>query len=186
MSLRGGLDQVRSMRNRLLGRADLVWYRRHGARIGTNVHLGPGARLDDSHCWLIEIGDDVTIAPYVIVLAHDASTMNHLGVTYIAPVSLRRACFIGAGSIVLPGTTVGEGAIVAAGSVVTRDVADRTLVAGNPARPIGTVDGFTSRHHGQLAILPRFPTAQWTEAGGLDEAGKLDMALRARGGGYLT
>ena len=48
--------------------------------------------------------------------------------------------WIGAGSIILPGVTIGDGAMVAAGSVVTKDVPSRAVVGGNPARVIGSVD----------------------------------------------
>jgi acetyltransferase-like isoleucine patch superfamily enzyme len=51
-----------------------------------------------------------------------------------------RAARIGGGSVLCPGITVGENALVGAGSVVTRDVPDRAIVAGNPAAIIGTVD----------------------------------------------
>ncbi|MCH5330753.1 MAG: galactoside O-acetyltransferase, partial [Alistipes sp.] len=51
-------------------------------------------------------------------------------------VLLKRGCWIGAGSTILPGVTVGENAVVGAGSVVTKDVEDNTVVAGNPARLI--------------------------------------------------
>jgi acetyltransferase-like isoleucine patch superfamily enzyme len=52
---------------------------------------------------------------------------------------IRRAARIGGGSVLLPGVTVGENAMVGAGSVVTRDVPDFAIVAGNPARVIGKV-----------------------------------------------
>jgi UDP-2-acetamido-3-amino-2,3-dideoxy-glucuronate N-acetyltransferase len=52
--------------------------------------------------------------------------------------TLRRGCRIGGGALLLPGVEVGEAAFVAAGSVVTRDVAAGTLVMGVPARPVGS------------------------------------------------
>ncbi|WP_300799156.1 DapH/DapD/GlmU-related protein [uncultured Alistipes sp.] len=59
---------------------------------------------------------------------------------YTRPVRLRRNAWIGAGALILPGVTVGEHAIVGAGSVVTRDVPDGMIVAGNPARVIRPID----------------------------------------------
>jgi acetyltransferase-like isoleucine patch superfamily enzyme len=54
--------------------------------------------------------------------------------------TLRRACRIGGGALILPGIEVGEEAFVATGSVVTRDVPARTLVMGSPARRVRDVD----------------------------------------------
>ena len=56
------------------------------------------------------------------------------------PVLLKRNCWVGAGSTILPGVTVGENAIVGAGSVVTKDVEPNTIVAGNPAKFIKRLD----------------------------------------------
>lgn len=59
-----------------------------------------------------------------------------------APIRLCKGAWIGAKAVILKGVTVGEGAIVGAGSVVTKDVAPYTIVAGNPAKPIRRVPGF--------------------------------------------
>ena len=56
------------------------------------------------------------------------------------PITVEDYAWIGAGAIVLPGVTIGTGAMVAAGAVVTRDVAPRSIVAGNPARLLRSVD----------------------------------------------
>ncbi len=58
-----------------------------------------------------------------------------------APITIQRGAWIGAGAIILPGVTVGSRSIIGAGSVVTRDVPPNTVVAGNPARPIRSIDG---------------------------------------------
>lgn len=54
--------------------------------------------------------------------------------------------YIGAFSQIMPGVTIGEGALVAAGSIVTKSVAPRTVVGGNPARVIGTIDEYIERN----------------------------------------
>jgi len=56
------------------------------------------------------------------------------------PVLLKKGCWIGANSIILPGVTVGENSVVGAGSVVTKDVGARVLVAGNPAKKIRNLE----------------------------------------------
>ena len=55
-------------------------------------------------------------------------------------VVIKRNAYIGAGAIILPGVTIGEYSIVAAGAVVTKDVPPRTIVAGVPARVVGSID----------------------------------------------
>jgi len=59
--------------------------------------------------------------------------------SWLVPTDVRRGATIGAGAVIVAGVTIGEFAFVAAGSVVTRDVAPHTLVKGNPARPSGLV-----------------------------------------------
>ena len=54
-------------------------------------------------------------------------------------------CFIGAGSIIMPGVTIGDNCIVGAGSIVTKSVAPNTIVAGNPARPITDINTFRNK-----------------------------------------
>ncbi len=54
----------------------------------------------------------------------------------LRPTLVRRRASIGSAAVILPGLTIGEGSIIGAGSVVTRDVAPRTIVAGNPARVV--------------------------------------------------
>lgn len=100
----------------------------------------------------IEVGDDVMIAWGTTIFDHASHSLrfserandvaNWLRGTKdwdrvdMAPVRICSKAWIGFGSIVLPGITIGEGAVVGAGSVVTRDVAPWTVVAGNPARTI--------------------------------------------------
>ena len=70
-------------------------------------------------------------------------TVNHdfedLQVIICNPITIKRGAWIDANSVILPGVTVGAGAVVGSGSVVTHDVPPNTVVAGNPARPIKTL-----------------------------------------------
>lgn len=119
-----------------------LWlYRRMGVSIGRNVFIGLDSYLDCQFPELITIEDDVTISFRVTVVVHDdARRLDRIepgaGDGTVAPVRLRRGCYLGAGSLVLPGVTVGERAVVASGAVVTRDVEAETVVAGVPARPL--------------------------------------------------
>lgn len=115
-------------------------------KIGTGCDINPGLMVDHSHCWLIEIGNYVTLAPEVYLLAHDASTKRYLNYSKIGKVVIEDYAFIGARAIIMPGVTVGKNAIVAAGSVVTKSVEPNTVVGGNPAKPIMKTDELMIKH----------------------------------------
>ncbi len=115
-------------------------YRQMGVKVGRDVFIGFHVELDTNHPELIEIGDHVTISHRCIIASHMATDVaTPLQAVYpprAAAVKIRDGAWICVGAILLPGVTVGENAVVAAGAVVTRDVPANTLVAGVPARPI--------------------------------------------------
>ncbi len=123
----------------------LALYRAMGIAIGKHVFVGMDTWLDCQFPELIRIEDDVTISFRVTVVVHDDArhmdrTTPGAGDGTVAPVVLRRGCYLGAGCLVLPGVTVGERAVVGAGAVVTRDVPPGKLVVGVPARVVKDVD----------------------------------------------
>ncbi len=125
------------------------WLKDHikaGMKVGEGCDIHSGLKVDHSHCWLIEIGDKVTIAPEVYLLAHDASTDRMVGYTRIGRVKIENNAFIGARALIMPGVTVGANAIVAAGSVVVKNVEPFTVVGGNPAKFIMNVADYKSKH----------------------------------------
>lgn len=185
MALRSLLASAKAARRKLLRIDDYDRLIRRGMKVGTGVDIQHGVVFDFSHCWLIEIEDSVTIAPFVYVLAHDASTKRALGYTVIGRVRICRGAFIGGRAIIMPGVTVGEGAIVAAGSVVTKDVPAGAIVGGNPAKQIGSVEDHLQRHRELLKERPTFDAA-WTELGGINAEMKEQMSSQlADGKGYL-
>ncbi len=108
---------------------------RRRLRVGSHCWVNVGLRLDLSE--RIEIGDHVTIGHEVLLLTagHRFGGSDHrAGTLSMAPVRIGRGAWLGARCTVLPGVTVGEGAVIAAGAVVTRDVPPNTLVGGVPAR----------------------------------------------------
>jgi maltose O-acetyltransferase len=110
---------------------------RRGLKVGKNVYINKYVKFDYVYPFLIEIGDNCRISTGVNILAHDATTFRDLGITRIAKVRILEGCFIGEGVIILPGVTIGPRALVAAGSVVNRDIGENKTAAGNPARPYG-------------------------------------------------
>jgi len=109
---------------------------KHLRSLGMDIHpdtqISLKANLDRTNPRGIHIDQGTLVAFGSVILAHDLSRVLHTD-TYIG-----RNCFIGAHAIILPGIRIGDGSIVAAGSVVTRDVEPNCIVAGNPARTIKT------------------------------------------------
>lgn len=124
----------------------------NGLKIGNDCHIMDECIIDPGHCWLIEIGNKVTLAPRVHILSHDASTKRELGYTYIAPVTIGDNVFIGAGSIILPNVNIGNNVIIGAHSVVTTDVPNNSVVVGNPARFIKTYEEYMKEKEDLLSI----------------------------------
>lgn len=104
-------------------------------RLGERVFINSGCRFQDQGG--ITIGDDALIGHNVVI-----ATLNHAldpaerATTEPAPVRIGERVWIGANATVLPGVTVGDDAVVAAGAVVTKDVPPLTIVGGVPARVI--------------------------------------------------
>ena len=122
-----------------------------GLKIGKNFKMMGEVIIDPSHCWLIEIGDDVTLAPRVHILAHDASTKVFLDYTKIGKVKIGSRVFIGAGSIVLPGVEVGDDCIIGAGSVVSKSIPAGSLAAGNPAKVLCSAEEYLAKQKAVMA-----------------------------------
>lgn len=108
-------------------------------RIGKNVFINHGCSFLDLGGITIE--DQVLIGPQVKLVTenHPLDPATRKGLI-TKPILIKRNAWIGAGATILPGVTVGENAVVAAGSVVTKDVAANTVVGGIPAKLIKNID----------------------------------------------
>ena len=114
-------------------------------RIGKSVYVGESLivvdDLSDKRSNLL-IGDRAAISPRVTFVLHSQPNASRL-VPYVnsckGKITIERDAWIGTGAVILPGVTVGEGAVVGANSVVTRDVPAYTVVGGIPARKIRTI-----------------------------------------------
>lgn len=120
-----------------------ILWRWMGARVGKNVFIGYEVWMDFNNSKLIEIEDNVHIANRCLLLCHQRDLSNYfMGDDYSRlpyhrkKIHLKKGCLIGMGTMILPGVTVGEGAIVGAGSTVTRDIPAWTIAMGNPAKVI--------------------------------------------------
>lgn len=121
-----------------------------GLTVGKNFSRQEKTLIDQSHCWLITIGDDVTLVPRVHILAYDASTKPAVGYTRIGLVDIGNNVFIGASTTVLPGVKIGDNVVIGAGSIVSRDIPSNSVAAGNPARVICTYGEFVQRKTKEL------------------------------------
>jgi acetyltransferase-like isoleucine patch superfamily enzyme len=108
-------------------------------RVTGLVHFGTEPEL-------LSFGDRVTIADGVRFLTHDGAVAlfreEFPGLVLHQPIRIGSNVFIGSDTIILPGVTIGDNCIIGAGSVVTRDIPDGTVAAGNPARPIKTTEEY--------------------------------------------
>ena len=119
--------------------------RLRGVKMGKHVFMGGGSVLDRVRPDLITVEDYVSIAGGVYILTHSNPTTplrEILGPesNVLAPVHIKRGAWIAINVVILPGVTIGECAIVATGSVVTKDVPPYCLVGGTPAKVIKNFD----------------------------------------------
>lgn len=127
-----------------------------GMKVGKNFSRLNGVILDPSHCWLIEIGDNVTLAPRVHILCHDASTKQFLNYTKIGRVIIGNNVFIGAESVVLPNVKIGDNVIIGANSTVTKDIPNNCVACGTPAKIISSLDKYLEKEKEKMMISPTY------------------------------
>jgi len=134
-----------------------------GVNIGKGVWIGYDAIIETSHPHLVTIRDRAAVGIRVTIIAHNREQRG---------VIIEEDAAIGVGAIILPGVTIGRGAIVTAGSVVTKSVPPKTMVQGNPARPIATVEVPLGLHvsvkefaKGLRSVAPASPRDESKEKG---------------------
>ncbi len=108
-------------------------------RVGRNVFINQNCTMYDLGG--IDIADDVMIGPNVSIITsgHPIEPSQRRAAVIAKPIVIERNVWIAAGAMIIGGVTVGENSVVAAGSVVTRDVPANSLVGGNPARVIRSI-----------------------------------------------
>lgn len=154
-----------------------IWledYLKMGMKIGDHCSIQPGVVFDYSHCWLIKIGNNVTIAPQAYLLTHDASTKSLSNYTKVGSITIEDNVFIGARALIMPGVTIGKNSIVAAGSVVTKSIPEGSIAAGNPAKIISLTNNYKEKID-QLMGRSKVYDRSYTISGNITAKDKIKM-----------
>ena len=129
-----------------------------------NVHVGKNVIFNFNVCLVddadIFIGDDCLIGPgcHLITAQHPVSPALRKGeekLQYNKPIHIGNNVWLGAGVIVLPGVTIGDNSIVAAGSVVTKDIGENVIVAGSPAKVLRQITEEDNQYYDRGKPIPK-------------------------------
>ena len=126
-------------------------HRWRGARIGQNVWIGLYVYVDDVHPEALSIGDNCTIGMRTTIITH-----FYWGARQPASngtVAIERDVFVGPHCVILPNVTIGEGAVIQAGSVVSRNVPPRTIWGTAASGPVGIASVPLTSAHGYMAFM---------------------------------
>lgn len=109
--------------------------RMRGVNIGAKVHMGPMVTIDDVYPYFVTIEEGASISGQCFIIAHSIPVHYFSDVTesFVAPVVIGRYAWLAINVVVFPGVTIGEGSIIASGSVVTKSIPPFVMAAGTPA-----------------------------------------------------
>ncbi len=153
---RRGLNRLKGLRNLLIVAQRLIYTKVWGMDIHPSAQFSLSAQFDRTFPLGVHVGAQSYVAFEARILTHDMTRGLYLHTR------IGQNCFIGGRSLILPGIEIGDHCVVGAGSVVTKSVPPRSLVAGNPARVL--------RSDIEVGPYGRFLTADATESA-LAEAG---------------
>ncbi len=129
----------------------VAFHRLRGARIAPSAEVGYLVIIDNLYPEKVVIEEGATVAARSTILSHDESlAYTGRGPERVLETRIGRGAFVGVHCVILPGVTVGERAVIAAGSVVAHDVPPGSIVAGVPARPIHEEERVTVRERQEI------------------------------------
>jgi acetyltransferase-like isoleucine patch superfamily enzyme len=136
----------------------VAYLRRQGMRIGDFTTILNDPPNFGTEPWLIEIGSRCAVAAGAVFITHDGSSRVFRGNIEgssafgndFGPIRVRDNSFVGLRATLLPGVTIGPFSVVAAGSVVNRDVPPGTVAAGVPARVVCTLDEYVEKYRARM------------------------------------
>ena len=159
-------NALQGLRDRLASTRDPEGFAR-SLGVGLHGHVtfyGIGRGMFGSEPWLISLGDNVYVTAGVQFITHDGGTLilrkEDPDLEWTAPISVGNDVYFGVRALILPGVTIGNRCIIAAGSVVTQDVPDNSVVAGVPARRISSVDEYQEKMRAKSLGLGHLPAAE--------------------------
>lgn len=141
-------EQVREILSQIVGRevdSSLWLIPPFYTDFGRNIHFGKNVFVNSACTFMdrggIYIDDEVFIGPKVnlITINHDINPFNR-NTTICKPIHIEKRVWIGVAATILPGVRIGENSIIGANAAVTKDVPSNTIVGGNPAKVIKTID----------------------------------------------
>ena len=143
--------------------------------------------IDRTFPWLIEIGEDCLISTNVVIMAHDASTALPIGYTKIGRVSIGNHVFIGQGSTILCGVSIGDNAIIGARSLVNKDVPANCVYGGNPAKFICTFEEYREKKKEELENVPLFEHNwyYWSRQASMEEKNQMADQMKESKVAYI-
>ncbi|MDD6341711.1 MAG: sugar O-acetyltransferase [Eubacteriales bacterium] len=128
---------------------------------GAHVHFGKNiyanfnlTLVDDTH---IYVGDNTMFGPNVTLATAGHPVLPELrekGYQFNIPIHIGKNCWIGAGSVILPGVTVGDGSVIGAGSVVTKDIPSGVVAVGNPCRVLRKIGDRDREYYYKDLLIP--------------------------------
>lgn len=122
-------------------------YRKHGMKIGNGCSINTWNFLDE--CYLIEIGDNVQITAGVRIFTHGGGhVLRKLCPNFdcFGKVCIGNNVYIGNNAMIMPGITIGDNVVIGAGSIVTKNVPDNVVIAGNPAKIVSSIDNYRNKY----------------------------------------
>lgn len=138
-------------------------YRKKGLQLGESSTILGRPKLG-SEPYLISIGENVTVTSNVTFITHDGGTRvfrsesKYKGVIKFGRITIHDNSFIGHSAIIMPGVSIGPNSVVAAGSIVTKDVAPNQVYGGSPAKFITTVENYAEK---SLENSPVYNKEKW-------------------------
>jgi acetyltransferase-like isoleucine patch superfamily enzyme len=149
----------------LLNIDPVAYARRIGVKIGKDLRIiNPELQTFGSEPYLISIGSHVTLSSGVRLVTHDGGVAifrtQNKDIERFGPIRIGDNVFVGMNSIIMPGVNIGDGSVIGAGSIVTRDVPPNCVVAGVPARRIKSTDQYWESVSSQCTYIRSLPAAK--------------------------